>query len=157
MDSVGDHQSWATREDVELGAVALCTPAPSSAKRRRMGCFTGNLETQPPRPDWAPEKHGKSRKELSAFGKRLICKVHDALTAILANDDSPLLKNTERPRANRRGAMGEIASQLFGVGQTTVSNCTAEASKRGGGFALLGCMRGKEERPKRDNDEKPGA
>ena len=62
----------------------------------------------------------------------LICKVHDALAAMLASEASPLLKNAEWFRANRSGPMGKIVSQLCGVGQTTVSNCIAEASKSGG-------------------------
>ena len=45
---------------------------------------------------------------------------------------SPLHRNADWHRAKSSGPMRKIASQLCGVGQTSVSMCVAEDARRGG-------------------------
>ena len=122
----------ASREDADASAFAFCTPAPSTAKRRRPSGRSGNLGTPAPRPEWAPAKNSNSRKDLSAFEKRTIRKVRDDLESMLKEDESPLHRNADWFRANPGGPLRKMVSQLCGVGQTAVSRCLSEASKSGG-------------------------
>ena len=85
----------ATKGDVEEGASAFRTPAPSSAKRRRTAGRVWNQGKPTPRPTWAPTKKSNSRKGLSDFGERLICEVHDSLVEMMKGDASPLLRNAD--------------------------------------------------------------
>ena len=64
----------ASKEEVESGAVAFCTPAPSAAKRRRLPSRAVDPVPPPTRPTWEPQKHGNARKDLSAFEKGLYAK-----------------------------------------------------------------------------------
>ena len=122
----------ASREDVEAGAVAFYTPAPSTAKRRRASGRSADPAHPAPRPVWGPAKNSNSRKDLSAFEKRMICKVHDALGPMLKEEESPLRRNAGWFRASPGGPLRKIVSQLCGVGETDVSRSPSEASKSGG-------------------------
>ena len=106
-------------EDIQLGKVAFCAPAPP-AKRRRMS-LPADLEGSA-RPWWAPERKGNSRADATAGGKRLICKAYQTLVgragagaAPNGPGGPPLIRNEawfdRRPRSQSR----EIAAALFGV------------------------------------------
>ena len=118
MDAQGDFDqlSRGAKGEAELGGVAFCTPAPSNVNRRRKAGAAGTQTNPPPRPEWETQKPERSRKGLSAFEKRMICKAHDSMAAMLNNEDSPLLKNGQLPRDNPSGAMRQIVIQLCRVG-----------------------------------------
>ena len=72
----------ATREDVEAGAIAFCTPATGSAPRRRPAGSAEHPDQPAPRPEWEPTANSNSSNDISAFEKRMICKVRDSLSTI---------------------------------------------------------------------------
>ena len=143
----------ASREDVEAGAVDFCTPAPSTAKRRRTSGRSAGPDQPVPRPVWAPAKNSNSRNDLSAFEKRMICKVREALESMLKDDESPLRRNADWFRPNPGGPLRRIVSQLCGVGQTAVSRCLSEAPRSGGVLRPSAPGGRKKERPDGDKNE----
>ena len=68
-----DANPWreSTNADVELGNVAFLTPCPS--KRRRT---VAEAPTQQARPAWADHSAEGDRKDLGAFGKKMVCRLY---------------------------------------------------------------------------------
>ena len=143
----------ASQEEADSGAVDFCTPAPSAARRRRLPCRAVDQAPPPTLPTWAPKKHGDATKDLSAFEKRLICKVQDSLAAMLKEEDSPLLKNEEWPHSNQSNPLVGVVSHLCGSVQSAVSRCVAEASRTGGVLRSAAEGGRKKERPYGDYGE----
>ena len=68
-----DGNAWrdATRGDVELGGMAFLTPCPN--KRRRT---VAEAPTQQARPAWAETSAEGDRKDLGAFGEKMVCRIY---------------------------------------------------------------------------------
>ena len=120
-------------EDVALGKLAYCTPAPSRAKRGRQEAGLAADE----RPWWAPERDNGTRTDATATEKRLVCKVYQKLNEWVgrwgAEDaDAPLRRNDTWFAENKNGPIRNIASQLLGLSSATVGKYWKEMQENSG-------------------------
>ena len=105
-----------TEEDVAMGMVAFCTPAPSAAKRR----LSVGAGAEEPRPFWSHSRVEKSRIDAAAPEKILVCGVYQKLNEWLGRwkgdpSDVPVARNEEWFANNRSGPIREIAAHLLGL------------------------------------------
>ena len=117
-------------EDFHEGKVAYCTPAPRVLKRPLSKDAKRCQERG--RPAWASRGLPHSRKDLTAAEKRIVCKVHQNLKAMLDSADGPFLKNEEWWSSHKGGPMREAVAQLCGISASTVSRITREAESASG-------------------------
>ena len=111
----------ATDEEVAMGMVAFCTPAPREANRR-LGAGEDAAET---RPFWSQSRCGKSRIDSTAPEKRIVCKVYQKLNEWVGrwkgeSSAHPVTRGEEWFAKNRDGPIREITAHLLGLSSTTV-------------------------------------
>ena len=100
-----------TDEEVDMGMVAFCTPAPRKA-RRRLGAGEDRAET---RPFWSQSMFGKSRIDAAAPEKRLVYKVYQKLNEWVGrrkgeSSDHHVKRNEVWFAKNRNGPIREITA-----------------------------------------------